>query len=107
MRLTELRFGHIIHIGAGLVLLGTLALFGYEAAKPPIVVELQREAGPKYSALAPVAARPTQLHRLPTLPERYQRKVLVYGWRRKNSILPVQPGKTYMAWNLPAGAENE
>lgn len=91
MKLENISITTLVHSLACLTLLGTIALFGYEVTKPAVTLAAPISQALKDSPLAGPADAPAQLHRLPTLPERFQRKVLFYGFKRK----PWQPGKFF------------
>jgi hypothetical protein len=93
---------------AGVLLVGAIALFGYDASKPGIVLASPSQVTVKASPMNPELSVKEQLHRLPPLPERYQRKVLVYGWRSgKNFPKSAPSGKVYMVASSRTQADDE
>lgn len=119
MKLEDIRISTVIHSLAAVTLLGTIALFTYEASKPAVALAHRGDRGVKQSALAVQASVPELLHRLPALPERFQRKVLYCGvknyygvkkrwwWPGKNSTNPVQAGKVYSGNSTRNAADDE
>ena len=118
MKIEQINLTYVVHSLAGIILLGTLTLFGYEVSKPGISASEASNLVWKLSPLSPQISAQEQLHHLPALSARYQRKVLVYAVHynpRKPTQEPVQLGKnfaatrstckTYMAMNQPILAE--
>jgi len=118
MKFEQINLTYVVHSLAGIILLGTLALFGYEVSKPQLTKVEASNVVLKLSPLSPQTSTQEQIHHLPALSARYQRKVLVYAlhynpW--KPTQQPVQPGKnfavtrstskTYMAINQAMLAE--
>jgi hypothetical protein len=112
MKIEQINLTYVVHSLAGIVLLGTIALFGYELSKPDISTVESSNLVWKLSPLSPTISAQEQIHHLPALEERYKRKVLVYAVRHKTwkpTPEAVQPGKnfavtrptskTYMAMN--------
>ena len=91
---------YLVHSFAAVILAATIALFGYELSKPKIQRVEASVSTCKVSALAAVGPNPVITHRLPTLSERFQRKVLVYSVRKKVAA-SGHSGKAYMAMMLP------
>ena len=108
MKIEQINLTYVVHSFAGIILLGTLALFGYEVSKPQLTTVQASNVVWKMSPLSPQISTQEQIHHLPALNERFKRKVLVYAVRHK-TWKPVQPGKnfavtrptskTYMAMN--------
>jgi hypothetical protein len=112
MKIEEINLTYVVHSLAAIVLLSTIALFGYELSKPDISTTESSNLVWKMSPLSPQISAQEQIHHLPALEERYKRKVLAYAVRYKTwkpTPEPVQPGKnfavtrptskTYMAMN--------
>ena len=112
MKIEEINLTYVVHSLAAIILLATVALFGYELSKPDISTTESSNLVWKMSPLSPQISAQEQIHHLPALEERYKRKVLAYAvhykaW--KPTPAPVQPGKnfavtrptskTYMAMN--------
>ncbi len=103
MRLEDIKISSVVHSLAGVILLGTVALFGYEVRKPNVVRANLAPMAAKSSPLDAPTDKPEQLNRLPRLSERFQRKVIYYGIRRKWSpagnkfSLKQSAGKVYTA----------
>lgn len=112
MKLEQVSISTIVHSLASITLLGTIALFGYEVTKPAVTLAAPVTNALKNSPLAAPAESQVQLHRLPTLPERFQRKVLFYGYRRQTwtpgkFFTPRQVnGKVYSASSTRSGADD-
>lgn len=108
MKLDQVDITSFAQTLAGVLLVGAIALIGYDSAKPGIVLASPSMATIKESPMNPPSELAGQLHRLPALPERYQRKVLVYGWRTgKNYQKPAEPGKLYMVATAKTQADDE
>ena len=113
MKIEDISITTLVHSFACVTLLGTIALFGYEVTKPAVTLAAPVVAGLKHSPLTGPADAPAQLHRLPTLSERFQRKVLFYGYKRKTwkpgKFFTPSPanGKVYSASNPRTSADDE
>lgn len=115
MKIEQIRISTVVHSLAGILLLGAVALFGYEWRKPAIVLAAPAFLTPKVSPMSRQEVAPEQLYRLPELPARYQHKVLVYGVRRKalspeagkNFAKAPTPGKVYLVAGARMPAEDE
>jgi hypothetical protein len=83
LKIEDISITTLVHSFACLTLLGTIALFGYEFSKPAVTLAAPIAQALKDSPLAGPADTPEQLFRLPALPERFQRKILSYGYKRK------------------------
>lgn len=111
MNIQQIRISSVLNSLAGVVLLGTITLFGYELRKPEITLPAVAPSAAKSSPLTPPSDAPEQLHRLPQMPDRFQRRVIYYGARRKyaqvgnNFTKKHTPGKVYMALNVRTSAE--
>ena len=118
MKIEQINLTYVVHSLAGIILLGTIGLISYEVSKPAISASESSQLIWKVSPLSPRISAPEQIHHLPALSVRYQRKVLVYAvhynpWKPTQE--PVQPGKnfavtrstskTYMAMNQAMLAE--
>lgn len=113
MKLEDIRIDTLVHWLCGVTFVMTLGLFGYELGKPQVVVQAATPRGVKESALNPKSDSRETLHRLPALPERYQRKVIYFGWRKKwtkpgKEFAPSRPaGKLYTAMALRHSAADQ
>ncbi len=117
MKIEQINLTYVVHSLAGIILLGTLALFDYEVSKPGISASESSQLVWKMSPLSPKISAQEQIHHLPALSARYQRKVLVYAfhyksWKPtrepqpgKNFVVTPQTSKTYMAINQAMLAE--
>ena len=74
IKLLEIRPLHLVHSLATLILVGTIALFGYELSKPEIPRVEASIPAYKTSALASLGTNPAITHRMPALT----------GMRKKN-----------------------
>ena len=111
MKIEQINLTYVVHSLAGIILLGTMALFGYEVSKPQITTGEASSLVWKMSPLSPQVSAQEQIHHLPALARRFQRKVLVYAVRHKTWKPTPQPqpgknfavtrptSKTYMAMN--------
>jgi hypothetical protein len=109
MKIEQINLTYVVHSLATLTLLGTVALFGYEVSKPKIVAAESSSVVWKLSHLSPELAAKEQIHHLPALPERFQRKVLVYAVRYKRpqpGKIFTPTGKTYLAMTRQHPAED-
>ncbi len=114
MKIENINVTYVVHSLASLVLLATLALFGYEVSKPKINTVEASGIITKMSPLSPKVSAPEQIHHLPALSERFRHKILVCAVRQK-SWKPAKPGKNfvqtpvagkaYMALNQSVSAE--
>lgn len=99
VKLEDIHMSTLVHSLGGIVLAGTIALFGYEVTKPGVVQARPRVAVAKRSALAVEKPAAVQIHRLPALSGYYKRKVLAYAVRYrkpgKNFTIPAAKGKPY------------
>ena len=68
IKFLEIRQLHLVHLFATFILVGTIALFGYEVSKPKI--ERAEASVPAYktSALASFGTNPVTTHSMPALP---------------------------------------
>jgi hypothetical protein len=108
MKLEQVDITTLAQTLAAVLLVGTIALIGYDSAKPGVVLASPSMATIKESPMNPPSELAGALHRLPQLPGRYQRKVLVYGWRSgKNFTKPAETGKVYMAASAKTQADDE
>ena len=70
MKLEDVRPGYVVHTYGILTLLSTMALFGYEAAKPEIAKSLRSLDEAKRSAMAAPAAGAEVLYPMREMPGR-------------------------------------
>ena len=90
IKFLEIRPLHLVHSLATLILVGTIALFGYELTKPEIPRVEASIPAYKTSALASLGTNPVITHRMPALT----------GMRKKTTARS-QSGKLYMAMHSP------
>jgi hypothetical protein len=84
MKLEQIKVTYVVHSLAGLILLATMALFGYEFSKPRITLVSASSGVRKMSPLSPQVSSQEQIHHLPALSWRYRRKVLVHAVRHRS-----------------------
>jgi hypothetical protein len=113
LKIENISITTLVHSLACLTLLGTIALFGYEVTKPAVTLAAPITQALKSSPLSAPADAEARLHRLPTLSERFQRKILYYGARRKawapGKYFTPRPanGKVYSASAARSSADDE
>lgn len=90
IKFLEIRPLHLVHSFATLILVGTIALFGYELSKPEIQRAEASVPAHKTSALASLGTNPVITHRMPAL-----------SGMRKKTTARSQSGKLYMAMSSP------
>ncbi|MBM3760697.1 MAG: hypothetical protein FJW36_10680 [Acidobacteria bacterium] len=112
MKLEQVEIISFAQTLAGVLLVGAIALVGYDSAKPGVVLASPSMATIKESPMNPPSELAGAVNRLPVLPERYQRKVLVYGWRSrwgsgKNFTNSAETGKLYQVSSVKTQADEE